>query len=565
MLKTLYIKDYALLEQISIEFEKGLNIITGETGAGKSILIDAMSLLLGERASNDVIRKGAEKAIVEGIFSSENNRKIERLLEENEIEKSAELIVRRELSVKGSNRCFLNDTPVALNVIKEVGNLLVDLHGQHEHQSLLRTETHIEFLDDFGSLEQPLFDYKIEYERLHVLQKNLNELRAKENFLKEKKELYLFQQKEIEAVSPVENEDESIASELHLLENSEKLLELTTDVYQQLYDSEKSIYDLLTNVQQNINALAKIDKTFEETSGELLSVVAVINDITDVVRKYNAQIELEPQKLEELRSRFQAINLLKKKYGGSLPALLVHFEKISGEIRLAESFEEEIEKYEAAIRQQKEKLAKLASALSQRRKELAKKISKEVKEVLKDLGIPESIFEVKITQNSGEQYSKSNGTPFRFNSRGYDEVEFFISTNLGEDAKPLSKVASGGEVSRIMLALKTILAKNDKLPLLIFDEIDTGISGRISQKVGQALKNLATFHQIISITHQPQIAALCDTHFSVEKKNVEDRVVSSIKKLSNEERIREVAKLLSGEVVTDTSLQTAKELMGIQK
>ena len=564
MLKTLYIKDYALLEQISIEFEKGLNIITGETGAGKSILIDAMSLLLGERASNEVIRKGAEKAIVEGIFSAENNERIDTLLEQNEIEKSNELIVRRELSVKGSNRCFLNDTPVALNVIKEVGNLLVDLHGQHEHQSLLRTETHIEFLDDFGSLEQPLADYKKEYDQLHLLQKNLNELRAKENLLKEKKDLYEFQRKEIEAISPLENEDESISSELHILENSEQLLELTNDISQQLYDSEKSIYDSLINVQQKINTLAKIDKTFAETSGELQSVVAVINDITNIVRKYNAQIELEPQKLEELRSRFQAINLLKKKYGGTLQALLDHYKKILNEIKLAESFEDEIKKMEQAIHQQKETLAKLASELSQRRNELGKKISKEVKEALKVLGIPQSIFEVKILQTTVEQNLQNDGTPFRFNSRGYDEVEFFISTNLGEDTKPLSKVASGGEISRIMLALKTILARNDKLPLLIFDEIDTGISGRISQKVGQALKNLAAFHQIISITHQPQIAALADIHFAVEKKIVEDRVVSSIKKLKNEERIREVAKLLSGEVVTETSLQTAKELMSIQ-
>jgi len=564
MLKTLYIKDYALLEQISIEFEKGLNIITGETGAGKSILIDAMSLLLGERASNEVIRKGAEKAIVEGIFSAENNERIDTLLEQNEIEKSNELIVRRELSVKGSNRCFLNDTPVALNVIKEVGNLLVDLHGQHEHQSLLRTETHIEFLDDFGSLEQPLADYKKEYDQLHLLQKNLNELRAKENLLKEKKDLYEFQRKEIEAISPLENEDESISSELHILENSEQLLELTNDISQQLYDSEKSIYDSLIKVQLKINALAKIDKTFAETSGELQSVVAVVNDITDVVRKYNAQIELEPQKLEELRSRFQSINLLKKKYGGTLQALLDHYKKILNEIKLAESFEDEIKKMEQAIHQQKETLAKLASELSQRRNELGKKISKEVKEALKVLGIPQSIFEVKISQTTVEQNLQNDGTPFRFNSRGYDEVEFFISTNLGEDAKPLSKVASGGEISRIMLALKTILARNDKLPLLIFDEIDTGISGRISQKVGQALKNLAAFHQIISITHQPQIAALADIHFAVEKKIVEDRVVSSIKKLKNEERIREVAKLLSGEVVTETSLQTAKELMSIQ-
>jgi len=565
MLKTLYIKDYALLEQISIEFEKGLNIITGETGAGKSILIDALSLLLGERASNEVIRKGAEKAIVEGIFSADNNKKIDQLLEQNEIEKCEELIVRRELSLKGANRCFLNDTPVALTVIKEVGNLLVDLHGQHEHQSLLRTETHIEFLDEFGNLEQLLSDYKKDYDRLHAWQKDLSELRSKENLLKEKKDLYEFQRKEIETVSPVEKEDESLASELHILENSEKLLELTSAIYRELYDSEKSIYDSLISVQQNMNALARIDKTFSETSGELHSVIAVINDVTDVVRKYNAQIELEPQKLEEFRSRFQAINLLKKKYGGSLPALFEHYEKIINEIKLAESFEEEIEKFGIAIRKQNETLGKQAETLSKQRNELAKKISTEVKEVLKELGIPQSVFEVKITQSFSEGTSQKNNTPFRFNSRGYDEVEFFLSTNLGEDTKPLSKVASGGEVSRIMLALKTILAKNDKLPLLVFDEIDTGISGRISQKVGQTLKNLASFHQIISITHQPQIAALADTHFSVEKNNVDGRVISSIKKLTNEERIGEVAKLLSGAVVTETSLQTAKELMSVQK
>jgi len=561
MLKSLYIKDYALLEQISVEFERGLNIITGETGAGKSILIDAMSLLLGERASNDVIRKGAEKAIVEGIFSIEENAKVKTLLEQNEIDANEELIVRRELSMKGSNRCFLNDTPVPLTVIKEAGNLLVDLHGQHEHQSLLRTETHIEFLDEFGNLDDALAAYKVEYTRYHDLQNELNELRSKENLLKEKKDLYSFQRKEIDAISPVEGEDESIASELHILENAEQLLELTNEIHQQLYDSEKSVYDSLIDVQHKINSLAKIDKSFSETSGELQSVIAVINDVTESIRKYSAQIELEPEKLEGMRARFQAINLLKKKYGGTLESLLEYHKKIVSEITLAESFEEEIEKFEKSIQRQRKVLTTHAAALSKKRVELSKIVSKEVKEVLQELGIPQSVFEVKIIRSTGGQ----NGSSIRFNQRGYDDVEFFISTNAGEDAKPLSKVASGGEISRIMLALKTILAKNDKLPLLIFDEIDTGISGRISQKVGIALKNLAAFHQVISITHQPQIAALADAHYSVEKKNVNKRVVSSIEKLNDGERTREVAKLLSGEVITETSLQTAKELMSIQK
>jgi DNA repair protein RecN (Recombination protein N) len=563
MLKSLYIKDYALIENISVEFGNGLNIITGETGAGKSILIDAMSLLLGERASSEVIRKGAEKSIVEGIFNVTNNKKVKQLLEENEIEFSEELIVRRELSLKGYNRCFINDSPVNLNFIKEVGNFLVDLHGQHEHQSLLKTETHIEFVDEYGSLDKLLAEFQTEYKLLNQLQNNIDELRAKENLLKEKKDLYSFQLSEIDAVSPQENEDEQIVEELKILENSEKIIELTNFIYENLYEAEDSVYDKLGKTRTSINELEKIDKSFQQTASDIDTILNLIKEITSSVANYKSKINLDPEKLEEMRMRLAEINRLKKKYGGTISLLLEHRKKIGEEVNLAENFENQIVILNEELLGQRKKCGEIAISLSNKRKEISKKLSKEVIDTLTSLGIQHCAFEVKINpkHTNDDNYVLVNNKSFPACLNGIDEVEFFISTNLGEDIKPLAKVASGGEVSRIMLALKSSLAKNDKLPLLIFDEIDVGVSGRIAQKVGQSLKSLSQFHQIISITHLPQIAGLANHHYSVEKISIDGRVISSIRKLKDDERIREVAKLMSGEEITKTNLLSAKELM----
>ncbi len=566
MIKSLLVKDYALIEQINIEFGKGLNIITGETGAGKSILIDAMSLLLGERASNEVIRKGASKSIVEGIFEVEGNKKVKKILEENEIEFSPELIMRREISAKGSNRCFLNDTPVSLSVIKDAGNLLVDLHGQHEHQSLLRTETHIDFLDEFGNLENDLTNFKTLYDSLIILDGELNSLKKKEMSIKERKDFYAYQIKEIDAISPEEGEEEKLINDLKILENSEKLMELTSGIYEALYESENSVNDRLAKIENELSVLDEIDKSFTEIKGDFETAKTLINEISKFIRDYNSRIDLDPDNLEAIRNRLGSLNLLKKKYGGTIKAVIEHRNKIGEEFDLAENYAENISVLEKKLNELRKKCGEAAEILSQKRKTISKKIQKEVKEVLGDLGIPNSVFEVKINQMPADKetgnYIIVNGKQFKFNSSGYDEVEFFISTNQGEDVKPLAKVASGGEISRIMLALKTILAKNDKLPLLIFDEIDTGVSGRVAQKVGNSLKSLASYHQIISITHLPQIAGLADQHYAVEKKQIESRVISSIRKLNKEERIKEVAKLMSGEKITEVSIESAKELMG---
>jgi DNA repair protein RecN (Recombination protein N) len=564
MLKSLEIKDYALIDHIQIEFEKGLNIITGETGAGKSILIDAMSLLLGERASTEVIRKGAQKSVVEGIFEVADNRKVKSLLEENDIEFQSELIVRREISLKGSNRCFVNDSPVPLNLIKELGDLLVDLHGQHEHQSLLRTETHIDFVDDYSGNEKLLQEYQSLYRQLKKAIAELNELKNKEVSLKEKKEIYEFQIKEIDAINPLPDEDEQLTEELNVLENSEKILTLSDEIYNLLYESDNSVNDLLGEVKNKLSQLSSIDKTLLEAEGECESALTIIKELSSTLRSYKSKIDVDPKQVEEKRERLASLNLLKKKYGGTLKRVLEHREKIGNEFNLAENFSEEIARQENLLKELRQKTGIASVKLSESRKKNAKKIESEVKKVLSSLGINEPQFEIRFSshiKSDNDDFIMINSEKYSYNEKGIDELEFYISTNAGEDLKPLIKVASGGEVSRIMLSLKTILAKNDKLPLLIFDEIDTGISGRIAQKVGKALRELASFHQIIAITHLPQIAAMANHHYVVEKINEDNRVVSHIRKLDEQEHIREVAKLLSGEKLTEASIQSAIQLI----
>lgn len=563
MLKSFEVKDYALIEYISVEFGNGLNIITGETGAGKSILIDAMSLLLGERASTEVVRKGAQKSFVEGIFNVKGNKKVKSLLEENDVDFNDELIIRREISLKGSNRCFINDTPVNLNLVKDVGNLLVDLHGQHEHQSLLHTETHIDYLDEFGDYQDLINQYRAVYTELLAKENELKTLREKESSIKEKKDFYSFQIKEIDAVSPQEDEEEKLIEELKILENSEKLAEMTSEIYQLLYDSDNSIQTSLSKVKLLLYKLNEIDKSFIEVLNESESALAQVADISGFIRNYNSKINFDPEEAEGKRERLGAINLLKKKYGGSVKSILEYRIKIGEEFELAENFSGKIEELSKSIFKLRKNAGTLAKSLSKKREQAAKLVKKGIEETLKELGIQKPQFKTEIINNQAEKDNGVflDGEYFKATSKGIDEVEFFISTNPGEDLKPLAKVASGGEVSRIMLALKSTLAKNDKLPLLIFDEIDVGVSGRIAQKVGKALKNLSEFHQVISITHLPQIACYADHHFSIEKITQNERVVSSIKKLPESARITEIARLLSGEKITEASLKSARELI----
>jgi DNA repair protein RecN (Recombination protein N) len=585
MLKSLTIRNYALIESVEIEFESGLNILTGETGAGKSIIIDAMSLILGDRTTSGIIRKGSDKAIVEGIFGMTENEKVKVFLKQNEIDLQEDLILRREVTMKGLSRCFVNDSPVSLAVLKEIGDHLVDLHGQHEHQSLLRPETHSGLLDEFGGLDKLVDEYRESYNRLSVLFTELHALSRKEKELREKRDLYDFQIKEIDTVNPRAGEEGDLENELRILENSEKLYEATSQLYQSLYEGEpaqqnlekidgggQSVYDLLLKARNQLEDLAEIDTTFENIKNECASAAAIVGELTKFIQSYNSKIEFNPERLEQIRERLGQITLLKKKYGGSLDAVIQHREKIGKEFAMAENFDGEIRKLKEYIELERKNCSAAAQRLSTKRRELVGKISKSVCSELAKLGVANAQFDVKIDNRVlGKLDGKENGAYVKLGREFYDAtqngidfIEFYLSTNVGEDVKPLAKVASGGEISRIMLALKTILAKADRLPLLVFDEIDVGISGRIAQAVGKSMKSLSQFHQVIAITHLPQIAGFADCHFVVEKSETKQRTSTTIRKLNEEERIQEVARLLSGEEVTKSSLNGARELIGMK-
>jgi DNA repair protein RecN (Recombination protein N) len=571
MLKTLLIKNYALIEHLSVEFSGGLVIITGETGAGKSIIIDALSLALGERASVETVRTAADKAVVETVFDVAGNARVQTLLAGNALDVADELIVRREVSAKGQSRCFINDSPVTLALMKQVGELLVDLHGQHEHQSLLRVETHCGMLDDFGGLDGMVREYLSAYTQLRELVLRLEELRQREQYLREQREFHLFQAQEIDAVAPQAGEEEQLETELRILENSEKLFGATSELYTLLYEGDRSVHDLLVVARNQLHALAEIDKQFADAARECGSAEAVVGELAKFIQSYNARVEFAPDRLEELRERIGSLSFLKKKYGGSVESVLARREELANELTLAENFEEIIGRLTGDLDNARTACATLAGRLSAKRHETAKKIDRVIVQELAKLGIPQARFSTRITQTERDEKTASGDSVMRgrtavaLNTRGFDQVEFHISTNVGEDERPLSRVASGGEISRIMLALKSILAKTDRLPVLIFDEIDVGVSGRIAQAVGAALKNLAGFHQVIAITHLPQIAGFAETHFAVTKTEQGGRTSTHLRRLTLEEQVREVARLISGAEVTETGLAGARELMGLQQ
>jgi DNA repair protein RecN (Recombination protein N) len=574
MLKSLLIKNYAVIEQIEVDFESGLNIITGETGAGKSILIDALSLDLGERASSDAVRKGSDKAVVEAVFGISGNKRLKALLAAHEVDAQDELILRREVSAKGQSRCFINDSPATLTVMQDVGDLLVDLHGQHDHQSLLRTETHIDLLDDFGGLAGLREEFRAGYDALTRLFGELEELHAKERQLRERRDLYEFQIQEIDALSPQRGEEETLETELRILENAEKLFEATSQLHQILYESERAVYDQLVVARNQLEDLSRIDKSFEEVKNECASAVAIIGEVAKFIQNYNSKVEFNPERLEQIRERIGRLALLKKKYGGSIDAVLDHREKIGKEFALAENFEGEIRKLKEQIEKERASCSAAAQRLSSKRREHVSRINGSVAAELSKLGIPNARFDVRIENralgktngldHTSKAYVKLGREFFDATPKGIDLVEFHISTNLGEDLKPLVKVASGGEISRIMLALKSVLAKSERLPLLIFDEIDVGVSGRIALAVGKSLKSLSQFHQVIAITHLPQIAGLADTHYVVEKIERDKRARTRMRRLDLDERVEEVAKLMSGVEVTQAGLKGARELMGLR-
>lgn len=565
MLQTLYIRDYAIIDELTVEFSDGLNIITGETGAGKSILIDALRLILGYRAATGNVRTGCKKAVVEAFLSIEKNDAVHSLLQENGYDDGDELIIRREISARGSSRAFMNDSPAPLTLLRDVGDRLIDLHGQHDHQTLLRPETHGALLDVAGGLEGMVTEYAAAYARMKSLVREIEELTAREDDLRRKLEFHEFQLREISEVDPQPEEIAILERELKIRENSEQLFELVNELHEILNGDNNAVRDRLIQAESMISRLVEIDESFSSRREELESSIIVIEELARYLQSYSVDIEFEPTELEKMRERLMRLTGLRKKYGGSMSAVLEHRDAIQEEIALARNYDDEISTRRTELSEMRVSLGAMAARMSRARRKVAGTVEKSVVAILKELGIEKGSFKVDITQHplSTDHVDAVivDGEAFRASGNGLDSVEFFVSTNVGEGLKPLARTASGGEISRIMLAMKTILAKNDRLPLLIFDEIDTGVSGRIAQKVGTALKNLADYHQIIAITHLPQIAAMGEHHYVVAKSEKKGRTVTEIRKLHPDQQAAEVARLVSGETVTETSLKAAQELI----
>ena len=565
MLQSLYVRDYALIEELEMEFGSGLNIITGATGAGKSILIGALSMILGERANTDVVRGDAKKAVVEGIFDDADTDRIRSVLEENAIETDPlpRVILRRRITERGS-RGFVNDTPATLDVMRAVAAELIDLHGQHEHQSLLHTETHLRLLDSFGGLGGLVEHYQKKRQHVADLVAEREQLANRERELRQQKELYEFQIEEIDEVDPQPGEEEELEAERRVLENAEQLYSSTRGLYEMLFEDENAVHDQLVVARNDLQDLARIDDAFEEQVDEIETAQIIVSELANFLQDYNAHIEFDPERLEAIRQRTTELEKLKRKYGGTLEAVLEHRREIGEQYELAQDFEGNLERLDEEIREAQADLTDVALRLSDKRREVAARIEDAILDELATLGMPDSQFEVRFTrQEEPDGWIRPEGESARFRAfqKGLDQVEFFISTNVGVSPMPLAEVASGGEISRIMLALKTILAKSERLPILVFDEIDVGISGNMARRVGESMHDLARYHQIITITHLPQIAALGDRHFKV-KKIVEDGTTkTTIHQLDENEQATQVASLISGEDVTDAALKNARELM----
>ena len=563
MLKKLYIKDYALIDELSVKLGPGLNILTGETGTGKSIIIGALSLLLGERTNTDVIRQGAKVAVVEGFFNVPSSSRWDTALKDKIDLTPDGLLLRREVHETGRSRAFANDSPIPNTLLSNIGDLLIDLHGQHAHQTLLNMQHHLDYLDNFGVDSGLLQHLKESYKRFKSLTSKLENLREKESRLQEKRELLEFQLQEIDKANPREGEEESLELEERTLQNSERLLQTSRIISDLLYDGEGSVSEKLSTVETDLARLSGVDTVFEKWMKDCESARITAEEIVNSFQAYVSRVEFDPQRMEEVRERLGLFSRLKKKYGGSIEQVNQFRERIRDELVQIETMGDEIEEIANELEEEQEKLSIFCRNVSELRKKIISELTDKTIKVMEELGLKNSMFDVVLKQKEESQGPvQIESKHFSVSSRGIDSAEFLISLNPGEYPKSLSRIASGGEISRIMLALKAVLAEADEIPVLVFDEIDTGISGRIARVVGKNLREVAKKHQVICITHLPQIASMGELHFCVEKKVKANRSQTTIRPLNTEEKVVEIAKLIGGEEISESAIQSARELLG---
>ncbi|WP_061592095.1 DNA repair protein RecN [Streptococcus sanguinis] len=550
MLLEISIKNFAIIEEISLNFEQGMTVLTGETGAGKSIIIDAMNMMLGSRATTDVIRHGAPKAEIEGLFSLENSRALREIFEEQGWELTDELIIRREILQNGRSVSRINGQMVNLSVLKAVGQHLVDIHGQHDQEELMRPQLHIAMLDEFGTADflhlkgryQETFDhYRSLRKQVLTLQKNQQEHKARIEMLE-------FQMAEIESAALKSGEDTALHQERDRLLNHKLIADTLMNAYTML-DNED--FSSLTNVRSAMNDLESIedyDPAYKELSGSLSETYYVLEDVSKRLEDILDGLDFDGDRLLQVESRLDLINSITRKYGGQVDDVLDYFAQISKEYSLLTGSNLSSEDMDRELKALERELVELAQELSQARHGLAAQLEAEIKQELQDLYMEKARFKV--------QFSKG-----KFNREGNEQVEFYISANPGEDFKPLVKVASGGELSRLMLAIKSAFSRKEGKTSIVFDEVDTGVSGRVAQAIAQKIHKIGSNGQVLAISHLPQVIAIADYQFFIEKISDENSTVSTVRLLTADERVQEVAKMLAGEDVTEAALTQARELL----
>ena len=550
MLLEISIKNFAIIESISLNFEQGMTVLTGETGAGKSIIIDAMNMMLGARATTEVIRHGAPKAEIEGLFSIENNRVLEEIFDEQGLELSDEIIIRREILQNGRSISRVNGQMVNLSVLRTIGQQLVDIHGQHDQEELMRPHRHIQMLDEFG--DASFFElkeaYQMSFDNYRRMRKQVLDIKKNQQEHKARIEMLEFQMAEIEAANLKAGEDIALNQERDKLLNHKHIADTLTNAYSMLDNEEFSSLANVRSAMNDMESLEEFDPEYREISNSLSESYYVLEDITKRLESIIDDLDFDGNRLMQVESRLDLIHTITRKYGGDVDDVLEYFAKITDEYNLLTGNNLSSEDMEIELKKLEKNLVDLAGQVAQARHKIAKDLEAEIKQELQDLYMEKAEFQVRFSQG-------------KFSREGNESVEFYISTNPGEDFKPLVKVASGGELSRLMLAIKSAFSRKEGKTSIVFDEVDTGVSGRVAQAIAQKIHKIGQHGQVLAISHLPQVIAIADYQFFIEKISNEYSTVSTVRLLTVEERIEEVAKMLAGENVTEAALTQARELL----
>ena len=550
MLLEISIKNFAIIESISLNFEQGMTVLTGETGAGKSIIIDAMNMMLGARATTEVIRHGAPKAEIEGLFSIESNRALEEIFDEQGLELSDEIIIRREILQNGRSISRVNGQMVNLSVLRTIGQQLVDIHGQHDQEELMRPHRHIQMLDEFG--DASFFElkeaYQTSFDNYRRMRKQVIDIKKNQQEHKARIEMLEFQMAEIEAANLKAGEDIALNQERDKLLNHKHIADTLTNAYSMLDNEEFSSLANVRSAMNDMESLEEFDPEYREISSSLSESYYVLEDITKRLESIIDDLDFDGNRLMQVESRLDLIHTITRKYGGSVDDVLEYFAKITDEYNLLTGNNLSSEDMEIELKKLEKNLVGLAGQVAQARHKIAQDLEAEIKQELQDLYMEKAEFQVRFSQG-------------KFSREGNESVEFYISTNPGEDFKPLVKVASGGELSRLMLAIKSAFSRKEGKTSIVFDEVDTGVSGRVAQAIAQKIHKIGQHGQVLAISHLPQVIAIADYQFFIEKISNEHSTVSTVRLLTVEERIEEVAKMLAGENVTEAALSQARELL----